>query len=320
MQPISTEELVAYFAEKLPSDRARRIEDLSRSDAEFAARLWLIQATAGYCREDLNESPRSGLLENSSDPPALEAEIDTALASGNLERAQELAAAYRAGKGDSANREPGRELWSRAGYVPALMKRIKAGDRSAAEQLLARYVRRLHGLARAKLRGKRTGAADEEDVVQSALAGFFLGAERGQYTQLHDRDDLWNLLVKITIRNAQKLVREQEGQKRHSGRRSRATPPPGSADTLLSLPGVEQIADPNPPPDLQVLANETIERLVGGLGNARLKSIAMWKWEGYSNEEIASMLGCSSRTVLRKLKLIRTIWSQEEQSGTSQAG
>jgi hypothetical protein len=60
------------------------------------------------------------------------------------------------------------------------------------------------------------------------------------------------------------------------------------------------------------LATETIEHLLTCLGNARLRSIAVWKWEGYSNEEIASMLCCSSRTIARKLALIRTLWDKED--------
>jgi len=43
-----------------------------------------------------------------------------------------------------------------------------------------------------------------------------------------------------------------------------------------------------------------------------LRSIAVWKWEGYSNREIASMLGCCSRTIERKLDVIRTIWNEED--------
>jgi DNA-directed RNA polymerase specialized sigma24 family protein len=41
-----------------------------------------------------------------------------------------------------------------------------------------------------------------------------------------------------------------------------------------------------------------------------LRSIAVWKWQGYSTAEIASMLGCSSRTIERKLKLIRIIFER----------
>ena len=137
---------------------------------------------------------------------------------------------------------------SSLGSVTKLICRVKKGDAAAAQELFARYSRRLLGLARAKLQGKDLRAADEEDVVQSAFVGFFLSAERGQYTQLHDRDDLWHLLVKITIRKAQRLVEEQERQKRLPGRVQRGTLP-------VDVP-LEQVAAPKLPPDLEVLANE----------------------------------------------------------------
>jgi DNA-directed RNA polymerase specialized sigma24 family protein len=201
---------------------------------------------------------------------------------------------------------------SSSGSVTNLICLVKKGDAAAAQELFARYFRRLLGLARAKLLGKDLRLADEDDVVNSALAGFFLGAERGQYTQLHDRDDLWHLLVKITIRKTQRLVKEQERQKRCPRRAERGTPSQGLAGTLLVDVAAEQIADPKPPPGLEVLANETIEHLLSRLGNAQLRAIAIWKWEGYSNDEIAATLGCSSRTIARKLELIRTTWDEED--------
>jgi RNA polymerase sigma factor (sigma-70 family) len=196
---------------------------------------------------------------------------------------------------------------SRSGSVTKLIGRVKEGDEAAVQELHARYSRRIEGLARRRLQRKCLRVADEEDVVQSVFAGFFLGAERGQYTQLHDRDDLWHLLVKITVRKAQKLVKEQERQKRNPGK---ARPEPLSPDPQRRN-GVEQVADPSPPPDLEAMANETIDHLLGCL-EGKLRAIAVWKWEGYSNEEIAAMLGCSSRTILRKLGHIRTIWTEEE--------
>jgi DNA-directed RNA polymerase specialized sigma24 family protein len=195
--------------------------------------------------------------------------------------------------------------------VTNLICRVKQGDSGAARELFARYCRRLLGLARAKLRGKHLRIANEDDVVNSALAGFFLGARRGQYTRLQDRDDLWHLLVKITIRKAQRLVREQERQRRCPPRAAGGTPSHGSTGTLLVDVPVERIADRKPPPDLEVLANDTIEHLLSRLGNAQLRAIAVWKWEGYFNAEIAAMLGCCSRTIERKLNLIRTIWKDE---------
>jgi DNA-directed RNA polymerase specialized sigma24 family protein len=182
---------------------------------------------------------------------------------------------------------------SSSGSVTDLICQVKTGDAAATRDLCARYFRRLLGLARALLLGRYLGVADEEDVVNSALAGFFRGAERGQYTRLHNRRDLWHLLAKITRYKALKLVKEQCRW-------------PGKADVPL-----EQIVDSELPPDLEVLAKETIEHLLYRLGKAQLRSIAVWKWEGYSNEEIASRLGCCTRTIERKLQLIRTIWNEE---------
>jgi RNA polymerase sigma factor (sigma-70 family) len=270
MRPISTEELVAYFAKKLPSDRAQAIEDLWKRDVEMAARLGLIQATAGYCREDVI----------SAESPAA---------------APDVSATHHS-----------------SASVTNLIGRVKEGDPTAARDLMARYFQRLLGLARAKLHGKNLHVADEEDVVQSVFAGFFLSAERGQYAELRDRDDLWHLLCKITVRKAQKFVMEQERQKRSPGTDQRGTPLPRSADTPPKEEAIDQVADPQPSPDAKALANETIERLLGRLKGPQLRSIAVWKWEGYTTEEIAAMLGCSPRTIQRKLRLIRAIWIEEE--------
>ena len=56
---------------------------------------------------------------------------------------------------------------------------------------------------------------------------------------------------------------------------------------------------------------EEFRRLLESLGEDELRSIALWKLEGYTNEEIASKLGCIRLTVQRKLRLIRDIWAKE---------
>jgi hypothetical protein len=41
-----------------------------------------------------------------------------------------------------------------------------------------------------------------------------------------------------------------------------------------------------------------------------LRKIALWKLGGYTNAEIAALpdMGCTVRTVQRKLRLIREVW------------
>ena len=57
-------------------------------------------------------------------------------------------------------------------------------------------------------------------------------------------------------------------------------------------------------------ANEC-RRLLEVLGDAGLRAVALWKMEGYTNAEIADKLGCTRRTVERKLRVIRAIWAEE---------
>jgi len=66
-----------------------------------------------------------------------------------------------------------------------------------------------------------------------------------------------------------------------------------------------------PTPEFAAQVAEECQRLLGRLGDAELRSVALWKMEGYTNEEIAARLNCVPRTVQRKLGLIRTLWDQE---------
>jgi DNA-directed RNA polymerase specialized sigma24 family protein len=57
---------------------------------------------------------------------------------------------------------------------------------------------------------------------------------------------------------------------------------------------------------------EEVQRLLGLLGSAELRQVALRKMEGRSNAEIAGLLGCVERTVERKLWVIRETWEGEE--------
>lgn len=54
-------------------------------------------------------------------------------------------------------------------------------------------------------------------MALSAFDSFFRGAEEGSFPRVNDRDELWHLLVTITARKAQRLVRDQSPQKRGGG-------------------------------------------------------------------------------------------------------
>jgi DNA-directed RNA polymerase specialized sigma24 family protein len=80
--------------------------------------------------------------------------------------------------------------------------------------------------------------------------------------------------------------------------------------------GIEQIVGKEPTPAFAAQMAEETQRLLELLPDPSLRSIAIWKMEGYSNEEIAAKLGCVTRTVARRLTLIRTLWREQRDEST----
>jgi RNA polymerase sigma factor (sigma-70 family) len=195
---------------------------------------------------------------------------------------------------------------SSPGSVSALIARLEAGDHEAAQPLWESYYPRLVQLARKKLRGTTRRAADEEDVALSAFDSFCRGVEAGRFPQLKDRDGLWALLVLITVRKAADLANYNRRERRGRGqvRGDSALQP------LADEPGADpfaQLEGDDPTPDLAAQLAEEFQGLLDRLGNDELRSIAVWRLEGYTNTEIAGRLGCAEVSVRRRLRLIRKI-------------
>jgi RNA polymerase sigma factor (sigma-70 family) len=191
------------------------------------------------------------------------------------------------------------------GSITRWIGQLQTGDRRGAQELWERYFRRLVGLARKKLQETPRRAADEEDVALSAFHSFCRAAEQGRFPRLDDRHDVWQLLMTITSRKACHLLRDQWRLKR--GGAPEGDLGRGHQDD----PSVEEIVGDEPTPELAVQVAEEYRRLLELLGSKELEAVALHKMEGHSNEEIAGLLGCATRTVERKLKLIRDIWEKE---------
>jgi DNA-directed RNA polymerase specialized sigma24 family protein len=195
--------------------------------------------------------------------------------------------------------------------VTQWIRQLKAGDRAGVQRLWERFFRRLIGLARKKLQNAPRRVADEEDVALSAFESFCRGAEQGRFAQLQDRDNLWPLLMVITTRKAHDLIQHQQRKKRGGGQvmgESGLAGPGGGAG------GLEQMLGQEPTPEFAAEVAEECDRLLRLLPDDEMRAVAVWKMEGYTNEEIAARLDCVPRTVERKLRAIRSHWEHE---GTS---
>jgi len=190
------------------------------------------------------------------------------------------------------------------GSVSRWLNDVKRGDAEAAGKVWQRYFTPLLAVARHKLlSGGRE--ADEEDVVQSALADFFHQTQTKPFARLADRDDLWQLLVLITSRKASNLRRKQRRKKR-GGATVR-----GNSVFADGPHGFDQVVGDQPGPLEATLFAEQLQNLLQTLAeqSPSLATIAVRKLEGCTNAEIAAELGCQERTVERKLRIIRSVWS-----------
>jgi len=199
---------------------------------------------------------------------------------------------------------------SAQGSVTYWIHQLQAGNQAAVQKLWEGYFGRLVGLARKKLQGTPRQAADEEDVALSAFDSFCRHAEAGRFPQLVDRQDLWQLLVVLTGRKALNLAKH-EGAAKRGGCKVRHTSALANSDSSAVQVAFTSRISKEPDPQFAAEVAEECRRLLALLNDEELRSIAVLKMEGHTNEEIAAKLGRSLPTVERKLGLIRRAWEKE---------
>jgi len=181
------------------------------------------------------------------------------------------------------------------------------GDVEVAEKIWNDYFGKLVRLARRKLDGIPSRDSDEEDVALSAMNSFYQGLANHKFDHLHNRNDLWKLLVTITARKATAKRRAYFAQKRGGGQvrgESVFGYQEGDQEGFANILGTE------PTPELAVSVAENCRQMLDQLHDETLRQIALWTLEGYRTEEIADKIGCVRRTVERKLERIREIWGE----------
>ena len=180
----------------------------------------------------------------------------------------------------------------------------KSGDRHA-ETIWKNYFGRLRRFAANQMKGMPKIASDEEDITLSVLKSVCLSLRDGRIGQIDDDQGLWHLLVVICKR---KIANQYAYQRRAKRDVSRAQPFDGNADSMRKLE-CDSVR-----PEILLEFKERCEELFDRLEKDSLKKIALAKLQNYTNEEIAAEMGCSLSTVERKLRVIRGIWSHEDES------
>lgn len=171
------------------------------------------------------------------------------------------------------------------------LNQLKDGDRDGVRELMEVYFQRLMGLASSRLKGRSSLAGYEEDVALSAFKSVCLGVQHGKFHKVDNRDDLWRLLVTLTVRKSIDLTRRASAKKE-----------------LSDASEIHHVFSSEPSPALVSEVTEEVNGWMAHLQDDELRRIALLKVEGYTSQEIADKLGCVLRTVERKLQKIRRCW------------
>jgi RNA polymerase sigma-70 factor (ECF subfamily) len=186
-----------------------------------------------------------------------------------------------------------------------------ASDAAAArdpdpQALLARFSRRLIGLARAHLDGRLQHKVDPEDVVQSVYKSFLL--RYGDAALGEGSESLWGLLTLITIRKCADRARYHHAECRTLERETVAAAGDSTAVWL-------QASGREPTPDEAAVLAETVEELLRDLKGDERKIVEL-SLQGYTTQEISEQTRRAERSVRRLRERIRRHLEQHAAAAT----
>ena len=191
-----------------------------------------------------------------------------------------------------------------AGAITKAINGLKT-DREVASQLLwDHYFERLCRYAKSKISRNQQRLIDSEAIASTALYTLFDGLENNRFNHAGNRDELWRILISVTANKASDERRRFRCVKRGAGM-VRGDSAFSAADLHAAIADHRGDSDPSDCLEFESVFEELNKRLP----NANYRLITSRRLAGYSNQEIAETLDCSTRTVIRKLTLIQSVLS-----------
>ena len=195
-------------------------------------------------------------------------------------------------------------MTSSDGSITKAVAGLQVSDEAAAQLIWDRFFSRLCQFAETRIYRRNKRHLEADDIAASAFMALVEGVREKRFEKVRNRDELWQMLILIAARktiNAQKHIdRDRRGGGNVQG------------DSAFGDSGIGSVVDfVNRDLDPQVGAQlqELSENLLAQLPSDELRKIALMRMAGHSNAEIAETLQCTTRTVERKLNLIRRLWS-----------
>src|SRR3954447_11940727 len=178
----------------------------------------------------------------------------------------------------------------------------------AARVIWERFAPRLKLLVRRHLDHRIFRREDEQDILQCMFASFCESQSKGSRAPA-SREELWKLLVRITMCKVVNAAHRHQADRRDI-RRERGEPSADAEESRFPQWMLEHVDRATPTAEEQIAAVEEIQRLLQLLPSD-LRQIVVWRLEGFTNADIAAMIGLTLRSVEMKLQIIRKKLAKE---------
>ena len=179
-----------------------------------------------------------------------------------------------------------------------LLGRLKAGDESAAEEIVDQYGPHLINAIRRRVRSRRVLLVySTEDCLQSVWGSIF--ANRDRVVDMESPQHLMRFLARVATNKLIDKQRQVNGRKHDRGE-------------VIPLAGTEtddqfQLATNDPTPSAMVSLEEEWELRTRGLSDEK-RTILELRRQGHTSEEIAARTEYSERGVRYVLKQFRDMF------------
>jgi RNA polymerase sigma factor (sigma-70 family) len=200
-----------------------------------------------------------------------------------------------------------------------------SGLEQAAAEIYQRYSQPLQEYIKFRCQMGCARVVDEEDIVQEAMVDLLRGAPKGRFRELDNRQDLWQVLRVLAKRRAIDQFRRETAAVYGNGEvrgESVFDSPAGSSSEIAGLDGHPEgrlVPRNELSPWMIRLIEEEFQQWMDLLSavdrekpRSRLQEIAQLRYEGHTVAEIAKRFDCSTRTIEKRLELIRKIWSKHK--------
>ena len=187
------------------------------------------------------------------------------------------------------------------------LESLVKGNSEAWTLFLEKYESRINQAIRSKLRGLPARWGSANDVVGSSIRTLIRQFSEDSGPNFDTTDDVFKWLITTSLFKAARQWRRAKATKRGGLRVKAVSEVEREESNILdSFCGQDQNED-----DYIALTIQKLEDKLGELDDEQ-KQIVSLLFAGHSQVEVSKQLECSTKTIERKLKIVREIWSEDQ--------